>query len=252
MLPFSMELDCLLLTMRSQLQLAFWDEFRTASRVDRLHLPPHRVVLTPSSSKLPYPQSTIPQGADQETPTYIQGTPNPSQASFITPTLSSPFYGSEKEINSYQSLIQTMPSHSILSRIFSSTPRPYYQINPLPLKPAVVPSYECTEDSEDILEEGREAVDRLWDAADSALDRLRPHSAPLLQAPWSSFMEDEFYIEREETETQCRPPYESGKRIQSESVLTFSKPTTRSEPVLTFSKPAPRFKRNVSGPPRTG
>ncbi|KAF4634240.1 hypothetical protein G7Y89_g3871 [Cudoniella acicularis] len=222
---------------------------------------------SPSSSQasLANSDNSSSQGGDQRAQPSTRGTPNLSQASFAKP--SSPYgpppvFNPPTFNNSSQSLIPRTPStKSRFSRIFSTmaAPTPYYQITPLPPTPAVVPSWTCTEDSEDILEDGREAVDRLWDAVDSARERLqanRPHSAPLVQAPWDMLEEDEEWLKTPLPAIDVTPPpseylsppltgpishrpnpsWDGGKRI-------------RSEPALTFSKPPPRFRRNVSGPP---
>lgn len=235
--------------------------------------PPRREASNVGPTALPYSENPTPQRNDQRASSPVQGSPNLSQASFASPRspgprpipaplpiLNPPIPNDVNNANRSQSLIRRMPSRSVLSRMFSSTPRPYYQLSPHPLTPAVVPSYKCTEDSEDVLEEGREAIDRLWAAADSARDMLevgRPHSAPLLQAPWDMFMEDEFCssaplpaqdVMPSQSEYLMPPPHQGPVSHGSKPSLEPGK-RIRSEPALTFSKPPPRFKRNVSGPP---
>jgi hypothetical protein len=189
-----------------------------------------------------------------------------SQASLENLSAPNPIYpyaSSGRDASSSQSLIRRAPSSkSIISRMISNVtlaPRPYSNIGPLPTIPTIVPSYKCTEDSEDILKKGRLEVNRLWEMADNAWETAqdrRPHSAPQVQEEWSMFVRDEFdnvpppsasaiiappkeYLTPEPLPApipdQLRPPLEGGKGI-------------RSEPTITFSKPTPRFGRNVSGP----
>ncbi|KAG9236920.1 hypothetical protein BJ875DRAFT_200101 [Amylocarpus encephaloides] len=161
------------------------------------------------------------------------------------------------DFSSSQSLVQKLPSRSVLSRMFSTTPRPYYDIKPFEPIPAVLPSFKLNEDSSKILEQGRDHVDRLWDATHEAQNSAHPRSAPRLQFPWSEDDLSEPPSPLEATPPaqehlspplvssaipvaqHTRPGWETGKRI-------------RSKPLLTFSKPTPRFKRNVSGPPGGG
>lgn len=209
---------------------------------------------TPVSASSSQASLEKPQSAGGREEVYTpRSTPNPIY----------PYAGSGGSASSSQSLVRRMPSSkSLISRMFSTvtlTQRPYSNIPPLPPIPTIVPSYKCTGDSEDVLEEGREEVDRLWAMADSVWETpqdKRPHSAPLVQEEWSTFLKDEFDDmpppsasaimpppKEYSTPTpppapithQLRPPLEIGKRI-------------RSEPTITFSRPTPRFGRNVSGP----
>lgn len=222
---------------------------------------------TPMSSQASLSSSDKPVSASSsqaslEKPQSVGGreevhTPRP------TARLPYPYASNGGSASSSLSLVsRASSSRSIISRMFSNVtlaPRPYSNIAPLPPIPTIVPSYKCTEDSEDVLEEGREEVDRLWAMADSAWETpqdRRPHSAPLVQEEWSMFPKDEFddipppsasaimpppkeYLTPAPPpapiSNQLRPPLEGGKRI-------------RSEPTITFSRPAPRFGRNVSGP----
>lgn len=168
-------------------------------------------------------------------------------------------------LSSSQAMIRRRPSESALARFFSTKPRSRNLLSPHPPSPAVVPSYKCTEQASDILEEGQEFVATLWAAAttqDSLLaNQLQPypHSAPLLlQAPWDMFSEDKTRSSTPPPTRALTPPSPE-ELIPSTSSSNIPRETgrlslqsgkrTHSEPVLTFSKPIPRFKRNISGPP---
>jgi hypothetical protein len=216
-------------------------------------LPPMPLLVTPTSShRLSVnPQAPIPR-MEVHTPVAV-------------PIVNSPVFDSREDFSSSLDITRRRPSTSGLFRMFSPKPRPHYLLPSLPPSPAVVPSYTCSEDSSAILEEGEASVARLWAAANGSLNSPQderflsyPHSAPLPQVPWDIQTRD---ISRSSTPTlytgdvmppspaltplpisspmgyePVRPSLQSGKRI-------------RSEPMITFSAPPPRFKRNVTGPP---
>ena len=217
-------------------------------------LPPMPLLVTPTSSQRlsVNHQAPIPRLEDLHRPVAV-------------PIVNSPVFDSREDLSKSLDITRRRPSTSGIFRMFSPKPRPHYLLPSLPPSPAVVPSYTCTEDSSAILEEGEASVARLWAAANGSLNSPQderflsyPHSAPLPQVPWDIQTRD---ISRSSTPTLYKrdvtppspdltplpisspmgyesgwPPLQSGKRI-------------RSEPVITFSAPPPRFKRNVTGPP---
>lgn len=178
------------------------------------------------------------------------------------------------EFNTSQDLVRTRPSSSAtalswMKDIFPVRPtRPYYDITPLKPTPPVVPTFTYDTDAIDILEEGRRAAEKLWEAAECAENdrlrlRLQAHSAPIPQGPWKSLFGDD------EDDELCQPqlPPPQQRRTPSpapddDDSQTFLRPVLpgatqssaqggkriRSEPTLEFSVVIPRFRRHVSSP----
>jgi len=210
------------------------------------------------------PEDVLPKMPLRETSSSSQGalpvSPQKSPQE-IPETSSRPYWNppvDNSTENASHSLTQYMPSKTALSRIFSTRSRPYYLMPPLPSSPDVVPSYKVTEDPKRVLEDGREAVARLWDAVDDSWNR--PHSAPLPQRPWNQFLQDEIDPDIPHPHViDIAPPspeVTSPRLIQNATPQATGAPVrqsgmrAQSGPVFTFSTPAPRFRRNVSGPPK--
>ena len=172
-----------------------------------------------------------------------------------------------------QALVRTRPSNSAtaLSWMKDMFPvklsRPYYDIAPLKPTPAVLPTFKCDNDAMDILEEGRRAAQKLWDAADCVENdrlRLQARSAPIPQGPWKSmFGDDDDDDEEHRPQTplpqkrETIPPAPDGDNSQMflRPVFPGARPSSaqggrriRSESMLEFSVPTPRFRRHASGP----
>ena len=147
---------------------------------------------------------------------------------------------------------------SVFNWMFPLKPvRPYHDITPLEPSPPVVPSVKCDKDSDTILKEGEDAVQRYWAAANSTeRPQLNTHSAPLLQSPWASMWEDEpeprprtpLLCEREATPPTPEEASLPLLLVPTRPALAQGGKRVRSEPMLQFSTPARRFRRNVSGP----
>ncbi|KAG0650158.1 Chromatin structure-remodeling complex subunit arp9 [Hyphodiscus hymeniophilus] len=132
-----------------------------------------------------------------------------------------------------QALVRTRPSSSAsalswMKEFFPSKPvRPYYDIAPLKPTEAVLPTFKCDVDAMDILEEGRTAAEKLWDAADAVeRDRLRlqSHSAPIPQGPWKSMFGDDDTDEETRTQTSFPQKREPPTPPEANDSQTFLKP----------------------------
>jgi hypothetical protein len=235
------------------------------------------------SSQTAFPN---PQASQASFATTSPGSTNSSQTSFGTPFAPIPQKNNvymptsswkPPDFGTSQALVRTRPSSSAnafswMKDMFPNkpTPRPYYDIAPLKPTPAVFPTFKCEDDAMDILEEGRRAAQKLWDAADCAEnDRLRvqARSAPIPQGPWKSMFGDDEDDEEEhqpqtplsQRETTPPPaPDEDNSQMFLRPILPGAGPSSaqggrriRSEPMLEFSVPTPRFRRHVSGPENT-
>lgn len=159
----------------------------------------------------------------------------------------------EEERTSSQALVRR--KRSTLSQIFLPKTRTDHMLSPNSPYPIVEASYAPTEDSNDILGEGQQHVERLWDSASSSRSNLQveqfqeyARSAPLLAPlPW----EASGMMIPPSPEVSSPNPLDIPSPILHDTVgasRQFGK-RVRSGPVLTFSKPPPRFRRNISGPP---
>jgi hypothetical protein len=230
------------------------------------------------SSQTAFPSPQASQASFATSP----GSANSSQTSLGTPFAPIPqrnnvYMPKLPDFGTSQALVRTRPSSSAtafswMKDMFPIKPtRPYYDITPLEPTPAVLPTFKCDNDAMDILEEGRRAAQKLWDAADCAEnDRLRgqARSAPIPQGPWKSMFGDDDEEEEEEEhrpqtalpqrETTPPAPDEDNSQMFLRPVLPGAGPSSaqggrriRSEPMLEFSVPTPRFRRHVSGPETT-
>jgi len=247
--------------------------------------------------------STPQGGGGNDSSQIVFPNPQASQASFVTTSLGSanssqtslgtPFAPIPQRNNVYmptsswkppdfstsQALVRTRPSSSAtalswMKDIFPIKPtRPYYDIAPLKPTSAVVPTFKCDNDAMDILEEGRRATQKLWDAADCVENdrlRLQAHSAPIPQGPWRGLFgdddddDDDDDEHRPQTplsqkiETTPPAPDEDNSQMFLRPVLPGARPSSaqggrriRSEPMLEFSVPTRRFRRHASGPENT-
>ncbi|KAF8847397.1 hypothetical protein BDZ45DRAFT_699224 [Acephala macrosclerotiorum] len=231
------------------------------------------------SSQTAFPN---PQASQASFATTSPGSANSSQTSLGTPFAPIPqrnnVYMStsswkQPDFGTSQALVRTRPSSSAtalswMKDMFPIKPtRPYYDIVPLKPTPAVLPTFKCEHDAMDILEEGRRAAQKLWDAADCVENdqlRLQAHSAPIPQGPWKILFGDDDDEHRPQTplpqkrETTPPSPDEHNSQIFLRPVLPGAGPSSaqgerriRSEPMLEFSVPTPRFRRHVSGPENT-
>ena len=223
-----------------------------------------------------------PQASQASFATTSLGSANSSQTSLGTPFAPIPQRNNvhmptstwkPPDFGTSQALVRTRPSSSAtalswVKDMFPIKPtRPYYDITPLKPTPAVLPTFKCDNDAMDILEEGRRAAQKLWNAADCVENdrlRLQAHSAPIPQGPWKSMFGDHEEEHRPQTplpqkrEATPLAPGEDNSQMFLRPVLPGARLSSaqggrriRSEPMLEFSVPTPRFRRHVSGPENT-
>ncbi|KAH7369848.1 hypothetical protein BKA65DRAFT_544572 [Rhexocercosporidium sp. MPI-PUGE-AT-0058] len=206
---------------------------------------------------------------------------NSSQTSFPTPfapipqrfSTQVPSTWSFPDFGTSQALVRARPSSSAtaLSWMKDMIPikptRPYYDITPLKPTPDVVPTFTYDVDTEDILDEGARATQKLWAAVDCEENsrlRAHAHSAPIPQGPWKSMFgedEDEDDDDRSQAplphreESSSTLPVDESSHMFLTPRLPGARPSSaqgerrvRSQPMLEFSVATPRFRRHVSNP----